>query len=415
MSAKTSRAQRKYKTRWIGVGVHPTPNSLVRTFSDAIEVAVRAKGIQKGTQSIEIADLFAGDGRLGRSMSTTISKLVNVPVKTTFVEFDPSRAQTIQRASRSDQIIIADAFQHVGQAPGYDAVVANPPFLALTEKSAKRLALHWNEVMSRGRNLYGIAISHAISVCRPGGLVALICPFGWLRGTHFRLLRRDLLQSCDEAHVIALSSRKAFPGVQQDIALHLLRKRKSSSLNGHAKILFSLEGRKGEEILLHTEPAGRELVDHFRVRVGPLVWNREKHSLTKDFDGRTRVLYGGNIGTGQTLNWSHSRYRKRQYLRRNARIGRFSTNGPAIAIRRTLKGSPGSWEIDSCAIGRGKPFIAENHVVLVKVPSRFSLTDTEAFRGKLLLQIKALAKSLGSPNLTSDLVTRALTRVVVEP
>ena len=58
----------------------------------------------------------------------------------------------------------------------------------------------------------------------------------------------------------------------------------------------------------------------------------------------------------------------------------------AILLRRTLRGSPGNWIVDSTVImNRDQPFTAENHVIVVELEESNTHEELDSFRRILIL------------------------------
>jgi hypothetical protein len=397
---------------WKGIGVHPTPLVLVKQFGETLSrlAAEKTFAIEVRSDNLRLADLFAGDGRLGRVAALALGSVYLRKILATFVESNPPNV-TETHLSPNENFVVENAFGHVASDP-YDIVVSNPPYLALTAESARRFGLDWGKVAAQGRNLYGVALSHALRICRPGGLIAFVCPFGWLNGAFGYQLRKDVLSSCDHGVVLASSSRFLFENVQQDVAFHVFRRASLPSVNGQARILFSMDGTSGQEITLHTERGKHTGGESFRVRVGPFVWNRERASLTKLRGNRTKVVYGGNISAIGELNFNHPKYRNRQHIRTGNSNNRFATVGPAILVRRVLRGRPGAWVIDSALLMKASRAIAENHVLVVELPRHYSNEKAQELRRKLVVEILRGLDAFGSPNLSKDFLARSLVRAI---
>ena len=399
---------------WRDIGYYPTPSTLVKEFSIAFEQFLNSLDLStvNPSRQLRVADIFAGDGRLGRAIVERISPCCALVPHLTYVESDSRKFSVDRLRHGSEAFLLENAFLH---NPGrlYDIVVGNPPFLSLNAATARKFGLPWDVVNRKGRNLYGLALSHAIQICRPGGIVAFICPFGWLQGAFGYELRRTILEKCDKAIVRALSSRLLFSGAQQDVAFHFFRKATHESGSKLSSILFSIDGKQGQQVSLYAGKFNHNAKEVFRVRVGAVVWNRSRSSLTGESEGRLPIVYGGNIAENDKLCFLHDRYRHRQYVRNGASLNDLVSCGPAILLRRVLRGRPGNWKIDSVVISKARRVVVENHVIIVQLPAHFTLQQGRHLRSELATALLESVASLGSPNLSVDLVHRALLKIVV--
>ena len=246
--------------------------------------------------------------------------------------------------------------------------MANPPFEKLTNARASDLNLPWKEVRKGGRNLYGLGMLKCLDACRPGGASAVIAPFGWVRGDLADEFRCTLVERVSELHVLAYQDRRLFGDPQQDTGLHFIRlKSRDEDRFRNMCFGFDEEGLGPVDLLC----AGARIDDPpqgWRLRVGPLVWNRCRRILQADQDGAIPVAYGGNIRPDGSLDFSVSRYKDRQYVIASEVAPTAVTSSPAILIRRTMRGAPGRWKIDVSVIPDDTPVVVENHVILIEAP-----------------------------------------------
>ena len=161
----------------------------------------------------------------------------------------------------------------------------------------------------------------------------------------------------------------------------------------------SLEGEK--TCHLNSNVVGA--VDGVEIRVGSVVWNRCRENLAMAGPDRLPLIYGGNI-VGAKLELNVERYRQRQYVNSAGASTEHRLAPPFIAIRRTLRGSPGDWIFDGCDVGDGGEYLAENHVITVCGRGeglRFGWMD-------LKKELQSRSTLIGSPSLAADFVRRVV-------
>jgi hypothetical protein len=395
---------------WLNVGVHPTPDGITRQFALATVGFWNSIPSVENMSGLRMADLFCGDGRLGRAVCELFEVAGN-QVSATFVEVDRTRFGPI--LSKYPNVVQANAF--VWEPDGrFDLIVCNPPYQMLAMEESRRLGISWETAKQGGKNLYCLSILRALALCRPGGLVGVIAPFGWLRGVNASEFREAVAGLCSRVIVIASRERDRFGGPHQDTALQFFYRRSDTSI-APATCTFSYEhsGVPAEiDLLAPTKPVAREHT--WRVRVGPLVWNRHVSALTAQQDDTFLLVYGGNIREGSPLDLSVSRYRNKQYVKRAAVPAGFLTRGPAILFRRTLRGRPGEWSVDSVEIDEDFAcVVAENHVICVELPGFRSALHN--IRDELVRDVQEHYRLSGSPNISAQAMRQIVSRRLGKP
>jgi len=194
------------KNNWYDIGVHPTPLNLVNEFSDYVLNYYINNRKTELTKSIRMLDLFAGDGRLG---SAVVEKILEENIKVsnmTFIENDAKYAKNISREFKKSKVLTENVYSWDCKYK-FDLVVSNPPYLSLNKELSKKFSLSWQDVKKYGNNLYGMGIIKGLELCRPGGIVAVIAPFGWTRGDLSSKLRDAIDDICEDVVIRAYPHR----------------------------------------------------------------------------------------------------------------------------------------------------------------------------------------------------------------
>lgn len=393
----------------MNVGVHPTPAEITNQF------ALATVGFWQACQSaagaapqVRVCDLFCGDGRLGRAVSETLEG-GGTRVDASFVDVDHSRFGSLFDVCRN--VVRANAFKWTPHEP-FDLIVCNPPYQSLTAAQAQAFGISWDTARLGGRNLYSVSILRALELCRPGGLVGVVAPFGWLRGIRAREFRAQVAGLCSKVVVIASRERDRFGGPRQDTAFQYFYRRTGTS-SGPAACTFSYE-HVGESVALDllapNKVVGRQA--GWRVRVGPLVWNRNLSALTRHKHDAHVLVYGGNIRNGLPLDLSVPRYEEKQYVSRSAIPQDYLTQGPAILFRRTLRGHPGEWHVDSVALEHDFVCVAENHVICVELPGLKG--SLRSLQEQIVNDVRAHYRLSGSPNISCQTMRQLVSRRIGE-
>lgn len=378
---------------WCGVAVHPTPALLTEELAAAAAQFYRERSVRL-RRSIHIADLFARDARLGLAAS----HLLGADSVLTAVDVQPVPSE---HSRHLVSYVKADVFCWQPNQT-FDLVVANPPYVRLNKAVAEHLGLDWGDVRSAGRNVYGLAILRALELCRPGGAAALLCPFSWLESVDNAPLRDTVAALADSIEVIGFRSRGRFPGLTQDVGICLFGKRQLKTTE--TKWHFSYDDEDSRVIPLPRRSNPEDLSHNYRVRIGPVVWNRRKAELTGSSAHTLEVIYGADIRDGELLR--SGRYAARRFIRKSGVRAGEMTCGPAVVIRRIMRGAPGEWIVDTAVIPRHSCVVAENHVILVENVS----TEAEAatIAEYISQSLPGIMRPSGSPSLSKCAVTQIL-------
>ena len=353
---------------WKDVGVHPTPSGLLDEFADFVRHQFRKNGFASNT--IKILDIFCGDGRIGTAVRW---KLMSDQVKSkiTFVEVMKNTLDKIQE-SPDFEIINKNVFSYNANKK-FDLVVSNPPYLVLNSNSANELGINWNSARRYSKNLYALSILKGLDLCKEEGMLCVIAPFGYLRGYFSSEFKQEIEKSCKKVIIKANETRTLFEGVNQDVGFQCFVKRSNDPEFEKTEWQFGYNGHPVKKIVqqqLKSKTGQKGLFKTNRVRVGPIVWNRSKNNLrgsaTKN---RCIVIYGSNIRSDNTLDFKIDRLKKRQFIDNDSILETDVIQKPAIIFRRTMRGNPGAWIVDSAIISETdkSKYVAENHTIVIEL------------------------------------------------
>lgn len=388
------------KTTWQDVGVYPTPHNVVQGFTKFTLQAIRNQS------DLEILDLFAGDGRLGLHLEKSLPNFV----KSSFTFLEIRENALLSEVLNSNfKVAIGNGFEYKAESK-FDVVVSNPPYLAINSKESSDFGIDWEKAQNNSKNLYALGISKALELCKPGGIVSVIAPFAYLRGYNSALFRANIEKQCSEVKIRASSDRTLFENANQDIAFQLFKKRCTDDKR-KTKWKFAFDDSTKYKRIHVNLPLNTENAQKY-VRVGPVVWNRKARYLSRNRRGKVAVIYGGNILHSGKLDFDVEKYREKQYISRRGIIPTDIISAPFIAIRRTLRGKPGSWIIDSVLIEEiDFPCTGENHVIIIELPAidAAKLNELHDLLIKRTLEFYNLS---GSPNISTKIVGELFSSVM---
>lgn len=385
---------------WKNVGYFPTPEQLVDDL--VLALVAQLKHVERGAH-LSVLDACAGDGRLGLSLLKKLAEL-GVYCDLTCIEVDPARIP-VANGCPANVTWINDNFLTRSIDKVFDIVVSNPPYLVLSRRDADTFGIDWSAAVDGGRNLYSLSVSRALDWCRPGGVIGLIAPHGWLRNVTMAKFRHRMNELAQSVEISAYQTRRLFDKVNQDTSVQIITRRTGSETHDAARVMIRYGNGKFSDASLSALHA---LHGEVRVRVGPFVWNREKEAISDDErEPRLPAIYGGNITTWHHLDLRVGRYSKRQYLSR-AKVSAGSISvGPCLLVKRSMRGEPGRWEVDCAYVPEGFEVVPENHVIVVEYSDAIDMSA-----GELLCHLKyflqSSCKHQGHPNLSAKSVREAL-------
>ncbi|MEX2223702.1 MAG: Eco57I restriction-modification methylase domain-containing protein [Candidatus Rokuibacteriota bacterium] len=199
---------------------------------------------------------------------------------------------------------VRDSLSMQSTSETFDLVIGNPPYRRVTLSTVLRD--RYSSSLYGHANLYGIFTELALGLVKAGGLVAYVTPTSFLAGQYFKKLRDLLGHEAPPVAVDFIAQRKGvFDGVLQEAVLATYRRKGKAepapvSLvtpvdEGTARVItvadFRLPHsanqpwlipRSVEQVSLvkRMEEMPHRLSDWgYRVRTGPLVWNRHRSQL----------------------------------------------------------------------------------------------------------------------------------------
>lgn len=251
------------------------------------------------------------------SNSSAEERLTNIQQNLRGMELDPFSAWLTQTfmemllladceaAQRRlhDFVVVADALTAV-HAKDYDLVIGNPPYGKVTLDAAKRK--RFARSLFGHANLYGLFTDLAVSIVKPGGVIALVTPTSFLGGQYFKALRSLMVQEAPPVSIdFVLQRLGVFDDALQETVLSVYRKTSATTEVhiGTVELLVSTDSRLEHNVLgdfavqgegpwmypRNMEQArliskfpsltGRLNEMGFEVATGQLVWNRHKDQL----------------------------------------------------------------------------------------------------------------------------------------
>lgn len=184
-----------------------------------------------------------------------------------------------------------------------DHEVGNPPYRRLTAKERKAGLKHFSDISSGRLNLYAMFVRTGLEKVPAGGMVGYVIPASFLGGPDFTAFRRRVLQIASVEILDLVEQRiSVFLDAEQDACFLVLRRRatplKKAEGGTASSCLLKSDGSRNMDGVANIQANGKPwvlpdriqttkardavLADWgYRIRVGYLVANRQKHRLMK--------------------------------------------------------------------------------------------------------------------------------------
>jgi len=266
--------------------------------------------------------------------------------------------------------------------------IMNPPYGRVKMSEADRS--RFGDVVFGHANLYAMFMAAAVSKLESNGVVAAIVPTSFMSGRYFEPVRRLLTTTVRLAGATFVEDRSGvFTSVLQETCVvaftgRKVRKTRVESLGSSCSYIATVSPPKTStpwilprrSDLAITAAVAARLPQTlrgtgWRVKTGPLVWNRHKDDLhSRIAKGRYRIIWAADIKTGQ-VKFDKARSDKRfvslasssALIQRNECVLVQRTSAPE-QDRRIIAAELTAGLLDS------GPVVVENHVnVLVPGPS----------------------------------------------
>ncbi len=286
-----------------------------------------------------------------------------------------------------------------------DVVVCNPPYRKMRSDEVETHRSRFSEVMELQPNLYGVFMAQCLRLLKQNGIAALVTPTSFLSGQSFAKLRTYLMAQSSILQVGIVADRTGiFIDVEQETAITMLRQRPVEhvaetsanvavvSRNGTVQSVgacmlpncggaWPIPRTVGDAEMLRLMGQSRlRLSDYgYRVRIGALVWNRDKRRtfLTQ---GRAKqakaknvwpLLWSSDVSAGTAVSFApNGKDNGEPTLVEVSGDSRIIIRNPAVVMQRvTSNDQPRrlvAGYVDANFIRQHGGFVGENHVVILE-------------------------------------------------
>ncbi|MCB1132534.1 MAG: N-6 DNA methylase [Verrucomicrobiae bacterium] len=341
------------------------------TPSERIEqVGLRVRGYEIDPFSAWMSQVFAEAVMLPdcRAASTRLPRLVNV----------------------------CDSLSPEHPAGAFDLVIGNPPYgkTRLGERDRLRFA----QGVFGHANLYGLFTDQAVRWTKPGGMIAFVTPTSMLSGEYFKKLRGLLVQSAPPSRIEVLHARKGvFDGVLQETMLAVYSRSAKARPVRVSSLGFSAAGgdlvstragdcelpfdptaawllpRDAEDAPIVRAAAAKRmrLRDYgYRVKTGPLVWNRHKTQLRDELEpGALPLIWAECVQRDGLFEFRALKRNHSPWFQPEARQEWLVLNEPCVLVQRTTAKEQNrrlvAAVLPASFVRKSRGVVVENHLNMV--------------------------------------------------
>jgi adenine-specific DNA-methyltransferase len=209
-------------------------------------------------------------------------------------------------------IIHHDFLTYEPENKKYDLIIGNPPYFVMPKDAVPKK--YQSYVVGRP-NIFGIFITHALSMLSENGVLSFIIPKSFLNAAYYSKIRDYIKSTCVILDIIDFENNNDFLETQQaTFGLIIQKKISSSPCNFSMKLgdhyIFTENANQLKKIFEGSSTL-KEL--GFSVKTGNVVWNQHKPKLSSD-NKKTLLIYNSNIEGSQIVEKTFKNDEKNQYI-----------------------------------------------------------------------------------------------------
>lgn len=361
-------------------GIFFTPPELIESILSRINDLIPRENF------IHVLEPSCGSGEF----ITAVSKRYGQKANILGIEFHPKIFQVVKNlVSPNINIICHDFLQYETQST-FDLIIGNPPYFVVKKNTIDPKYFDYFD----GRpDIFIIFLIKSLSLLKTGGILSFVLPNNFLNCLYYEKSRRYICQNFEIVDIFDsftpqachqtvgenqdaeknLSSKSShFLDTVQETVVLIVKKKKTDEqipsdfyvrlnskflINNENKIIFGQEKKITELAILYTNSFSLKNLG-FHVRVGNIVWNNHKSSLTYD-PKNTLLIYSHNIKNGTLeIPQPEKLGRKKNYIKKRG------LNQPVILVNRGY--GTGKYSFSFCYVDGSTEYLVENHLLVIE-------------------------------------------------
>jgi len=247
-------------------------------------------------------------------------------------------------------------------ATKYDLIIGNPPYYVMKKEVVNKK--YW-EFFDGRPNIFILFLIKSLKLLKENGILSFILPKNFLNCLYYNKTRKYLISICKILYILDCDEGK-FIDTQQETVMFVVQKSLPPDdslsryvLNINEYTIFATESN-AEKYRRLCENSTTLSAMGFRVSVGTVVWNQCKNILTDD-ETQTRLIYSGDVETGNFIPKKYKNTQKLNYIRREG------INQPMIVVNRGY--GVGNYKFYACFIEpdltKNRSYLIENHLICI--------------------------------------------------
>ena len=240
----------------------------------------------------------------------------------------------------------------------YDLIMGNPPYFVMPKDDVPE---QYQEFVVGRPNIFGIFITHALSMLSENGILSFIIPKSFLNSAYYSKIRNYIHTTCTILDIIDFEENNDFLETQQ-ATLGLIIQKKFTVIDSESRFSMKLgdhyiftENSENLKKLFERSSTLKEL--GFSVKTGNVVWNQHKAKLTSD-NKKTLLIYNTNIEGSQIVEKTFNNDEKKQYIDMEGQ------KGIALVVNRGNGNSVYKLTYSLVNMGERK-YLVENHLNVI--------------------------------------------------
>jgi adenine-specific DNA-methyltransferase len=196
----------------------------------------------------------------------------------------------------------------------YDLIIGNPPYFVMQKDDVPD---KYQEFVVGRPNIFGIFITHALSMLSENGILSFVIPKSFLNAAYYSKIRDYIHSSCTIVDIIDFEANNDFLETQQ-ATLGLIIQKKTPDITSESRFSIRLgdhyvftENSEKLKKLFERSSTLKKL--GFSVKTGNVVWNQHKLKLTSD-NKKTLLIYNTNIEGKEIVEKTFNNDEKKQYI-----------------------------------------------------------------------------------------------------
>jgi adenine-specific DNA-methyltransferase len=238
----------------------------------------------------------------------------------------------------------------------YDLIIGNPPYFVMQKDDVPE---KYQEFVVGRPNMFGIFITHALSMLSDNGILSFIIPKSFLNAAYYSKIRDYIHSTCTIVDIIDFEENNDFLETQQ-ATLGMILQKKTSDIESAFSIrlgdhyVFTENSEKLKK-LFEKSSTLKQL--GFSVKTGNVVWNQHKPKLTSD-NKKTLLIYNTNIEGSQIVEKTFHNDEKKQYIDMEGQKG--------IALVVNRGNGNAAYKLTYSLVNMGeRKYVVENHLNVI--------------------------------------------------